>query len=42
MKNIIKITCMSALALTMSSCHIYNKYQLPQDNAVVADYRQAV
>ena len=33
---------MSALALTMSSCHIYNKYQLPQDNAVVADYRQAV
>ncbi len=33
---------MSALALTMSSCHIYNKYELPQDNAVAADYRQAV
>ena len=33
---------MSALTLMMSSCHIYNKYQLPQDNAVAADYRQAV
>lgn len=33
---------MSALALMMSSCHIYNKYQLPQDNAVTSDYRQAV
>lgn len=33
---------MSALALMMSSCHIYNKYQLPQDNSVAADYRQAV
>lgn len=33
---------MSALAITMSSCHIYNTYQLPQDNAVAADYRQAV
>ncbi|MDE6786163.1 MAG: TolC family protein [Muribaculaceae bacterium] len=42
MNKIIKITCMSALAIMMSSCHIYNKYQLPQDNAVAADYRQAV
>ncbi|MDE6480093.1 MAG: TolC family protein [Muribaculaceae bacterium] len=42
MNKIIKITCMSALTLMMSSCHIYNKYQLPQDNAVAADYRQAV
>lgn len=33
---------MSALTLMMSSCHIYNKFQLPQDNAVAADYRQAV
>ncbi len=33
---------MSALALMMSSCHIYNKYELPQDNAVAAEYRQAV
>ena len=33
---------MSALTLMMSSCHIYNKYQLPQDNAVAADYRQAL
>ncbi|MDE6636771.1 MAG: hypothetical protein K2K32_00890 [Muribaculaceae bacterium] len=42
MNKIINITCMSAIALMMSSCHIYNKYQLPQDNAVAADYRQAV
>lgn len=33
---------MSALVLMLSSCHIYNKYQLPQDNAVASDYRQAV
>lgn len=42
MNRIIKISCMSAVALLMSSCHIYNKYQLPQDNTVTADYRQAV
>lgn len=42
MKNIIKYTGMAAMALMMSSCHIYNKYQLPEDNAVAADYRQAV
>lgn len=34
--------CMAALALTMSSCHIYNKYQLPDDNAAAADYAKAV
>lgn len=33
---------MAALALTMSSCHIYNKYQLPDDNAAAADYAKAV
>lgn len=33
---------MSALAIMMSSCHIYNKYQLPQDNVAAADFRQAV
>lgn len=33
---------MAALALTMSSCHIYNKYQLPEDNAVAAEYAKAV
>lgn len=42
MNKIIKITCMSAVALMMSSCHIYNKYQLPQDNPVAAEYKQAV
>ncbi|MDE7096878.1 MAG: TolC family protein, partial [Muribaculaceae bacterium] len=42
MNKIIKISCMSALAIFMSSCHIYTKYQLPQDNAAAADYRQAM
>ncbi|MDE6378979.1 MAG: TolC family protein [Muribaculaceae bacterium] len=42
MNRIIKITMMPALALMMSSCHIYNKYELPADNAVAQDYRQAV
>lgn len=42
MKTIIKITYVSALALMLSSCHIYNKYQLPVDNAVASEYKQAV
>lgn len=42
MNKIIKYTGVAAVLLMMSSCHIYNKYQLPDDNAVAADYRQAV
>lgn len=42
MKTIIKITYVSALALMLSSCHIYNKYQLPVNNAVASEYKQAV
>lgn len=42
MKQLIKYTGVALLALSLSSCHIYNKYQLPTDNAVAADYRQAV
>lgn len=33
---------MAALMLSLSSCHIYNKYQLPTDNPVAAEYKQAV
>ena len=32
----------AALLLTLNSCHIYNKYQLPTDNAVAAKYEQAL
>lgn len=32
----------AALLLSLSSCHIYNKYQLPEDNPVAAQYKQAV
>lgn len=42
MKRIIKYTGVALMLLTMSSCHIYNKYQLPEDNAVAADFKQAV
>ena len=42
MNKIIRFAGVAALALTMSSCHIYKKYQLPEDNAVASDYRQAV
>ncbi|MDE6341590.1 MAG: TolC family protein [Muribaculaceae bacterium] len=41
MKNIIRLTYMAAIALMLSSCHIYNKYQLPDDNAAVDAYRVA-
>ncbi len=42
MKNIIRLTYMAAFSLMLSSCHIYNKYQLPDDNAAVEAYRVAV
>ncbi|MDE5812998.1 MAG: TolC family protein, partial [Muribaculaceae bacterium] len=42
MNKIIKIMMMPAAAILLSSCHIYNKYELPADNAVAQDYRQAV
>lgn len=30
------------LALLMSSCHIYQKYELPENEAIVNDYKKAV
>lgn len=30
------------MVLSLGSCHIYNKYQLPADNAVASDYAKAV
>lgn len=30
------------LVATMSSCHIYNKYELPEDNAIIGDYKKAM
>lgn len=32
----------AALSIALSSCNIYQKYQLPQDNAIVNDYRRAL
>lgn len=43
MNTTLKLTLMAgALSLTMSSCHIYDKYQLPENNPVVADYAKAL
>lgn len=44
MKQFKIYTAVAALALlaTMSSCNIYKKYELPEDNAVVNDYRKAM
>ena len=42
-KTAIKKTAILAmLAVTLGSCNIYKKYELPQDNAFVADYRKSV
>ena len=30
------------LVATMSSCHIYNKYELPKDNAIIGEYQKAI
>lgn len=44
MKQFKIYTAVAAVALlaTMSSCNIYKKYELPEDNAVVNDYRKAM
>lgn len=36
-----KILIFTMLAAAMGSCHIYDKYELPQDNAIVEQYRKA-
>ena len=30
------------LVATMSSCHIYNKYELPKDNAIIGQYQKSM
>ena len=30
------------LVATMSSCHIYNKYELPKDNAIIGEYQKSL
>lgn len=43
MNNTIKLTLMAAaLSLTMSSCHIYSKYQLPESTPAAGDYTRAL
>lgn len=40
-KHIINGAAAVILAFTFSGCHIYNKYELPADNAIVGDYSKA-
>lgn len=42
MNNIAKGALCAVVALSMSSCHIYQKYELPADSAVAADFKKAV
>ena len=42
MKRFIKYTLLIVVAASLSSCHIYKKYELPDDNAVINDYRKAL
>lgn len=37
-----KILICAMLTATLSSCHIYDKYELPQDNAILDNYRKAI
>lgn len=41
MRNTNKIILMSMLVATMSSCHIYKKYELPSDNQILDEYKRA-
>jgi len=42
MKKLLKYSLMLALPLLMSSCHIYQKYELPaEENSYVNDYKKA-
>lgn len=41
-KNIIKGVALLAVTLSLSSCHIYQKYELPTDNAVINDYAKVL
>ena len=38
MKKTVKFGAATLLAITLSSCHIYNKYELPTENDFVKEY----
>lgn len=42
MKHTGRILIASALVAALSSCHVYDKYELPKDNAILDKYREAV
>lgn len=43
MKNKIIITCtLAGVAMLFQSCHIYQKYQLPEGNSIVDDYKASL
>ncbi len=42
MRKSIVFALTGAMAVGLSSCHIYQKYDLPTDNAIVSDYARAV
>ncbi len=41
-KNILKYAAIAVLAVGLSSCHIYQKYELPEGNDQLVDYANAV
>lgn len=41
-KTIKMLMSAAVMLLALSSCHIYNKYELPTDNRAASDYRQAM
>lgn len=40
-KNIVRVAVVAVSVASLSSCHIYNKFDMPTDNALTADYVQA-
>lgn len=40
-KNIISIAIVAAATASLSSCHIYNKFDMPKDNALAQEYVKA-
>lgn len=42
MKNYNRILMAMMLVATLSSCHIYNKYELPENNEIINSYNEAL
>ncbi|MCM1020711.1 MAG: TolC family protein [Muribaculum sp.] len=40
-KNIVRVAVVAVSMVSLSSCHIYNKFDMPTDTALTADYVQA-